>query len=64
MVTPTSVAPPTSGAVLPTSAVATTDPGTLPETGSSGSAPFAAIVVIAGGAFLLLLARRSGPMHE
>jgi hypothetical protein len=60
VVTPTSVTPPTSMAVASTSA----EPATLPGTGSSTLAPFVAIAVLAGGAVLTLLARRSRPAHE
>lgn len=51
----------TSTSVSPTSIAntTTTDPGSLPGTGSdSGNALFAALVALAGGVFLLLLARR------
>jgi LPXTG-motif cell wall-anchored protein len=48
---------PTSAAVAPTSA-ATTDPGTLPATGASDTSAFIALVVLALGAFLLIIVRK------
>ena len=49
---------PTSAAVEPTSAVATTQPEPLPATGGSDASAFIALVVLAFGAFLLLIARK------
>ncbi len=57
--TPTSAAvTPTSAAVAPTSAAATTDPGNLPATGGSDASAFIALVVLALGAFLLIIVRK------
>ena len=56
---PTSaVVAPTSAVVAPTSAAATTDPGDLPATGGSDASALIALVVLALGAFLLIIARK------
>ena len=55
----------TGGSVSPTSvANVTTDPGTLPTTGSSGATLLIALVVLAAGGLLLIVARRFHTLDE
>jgi hypothetical protein len=55
---PTGPTTPTSSAVAPTSAAATTQPGALPPTGGSDANAFIALTVLALGAFLVIMARK------
>ena len=58
LATTTAPTTPTSAAVAPTSAAATTQPAALPATGGSDANAFIAVVVLALGAFLVIMARK------
>lgn len=55
---PTTGTSPTTAAVAPTSAAATTSAGTLPASGGSDANAYIALVVLALGAFLVIIARK------